>query len=237
KKFAQSRGGHLVDDPRSEHIITIQRLETLVTEFVTAELGMMIQNLALMTQAMGLGGFPHWAAHYYGWFEALGFRTMDVTASRFLGMSWLGRSLAKVLKRDFLIPYAVGLEADGQPLLKPMCPPNYASMKDAVRATVEMKWGRQGIFRGGAPAGAWSEPEKISDVAPAASEVAIEATIAYCTYLHQRYGRFPAYQMPLRTLLGFQANHVDVEFYDRFYHPQALTALQRNHIKNWHVPE
>jgi hypothetical protein len=236
KKFAQSRGGHLIDDPRSEHVITVQQLETLVTEFVTAELGMMIQNLALMTQAMGLGGFPHWAAHYYGWFEALGFRTRDVTASRFLGMSRLGRFLARVLRRDFPIPYVVGLEADRQALLKPLCPPNYASMEDAVRAVVETKWGRQGIFRGGASDGAWSEPNRVSEAAPPVSEAAVEATIAYCTYLHRRYGRFPVYQMPLRTLLGFQANHVDVEFYDRFYRPEALTALQRSHIEDWHAP-
>ena len=29
----------------------------------------MLQNLALMVQALGLGGFPHWAAHPFGWFR------------------------------------------------------------------------------------------------------------------------------------------------------------------------
>ena len=74
KRFARSRGGHLLDDPRLGRVVTIQQLEDLVTEFVTAEQGMMIQNVALMIQAMGLGGFPHWAAHAYSWFQALGAR-------------------------------------------------------------------------------------------------------------------------------------------------------------------
>lgn len=234
KRFAQSRGGHLVDDPRKEHTITMQQLETLVTEFVTAEVGMMIQNLSLMTQAMGLGGFPHWAAHYYGWFKALGFRMTEIKATRFLGMGWFVRMMAKLLKRDQPVPYVLGLETDEEVLLKPLCPPNYASMNEAVRAVVEMKWGGQGIFRGGASNSAWLAPDKISDAAPAASEATIEATMAYCTYIYQRYGRFPAYQTPLRTLLGFQTNHVDVAFYDRFYRPEALTDLQRDHLQKWH---
>jgi hypothetical protein len=235
KRFAKSRGGHLVDDPSREHTITVQQLETLVTEFVTSEAGMIIQNLGLMTQAMGLGGFPHWAAHYYGWFEALGFRMKEMKATRYLGMGWLYRMMARLLNRDQPIPLVVGLDAeDGSSLIKPFCPPNYSSMKEAVHAVVEMKWGREGIFREGASDSAWQEPSAISDAAPDVSEVAVEATVAYCSYLYDRYGRFPAYQPPLRTLLGFQVNHVDTEFYDRFYRNEALTDLQRNHLRDWH---
>ena len=41
---------------------------------------MMLQNLALMVQALGLGGFPHWAAHPFGWFQALEFAANDRAA-------------------------------------------------------------------------------------------------------------------------------------------------------------
>lgn len=234
KKFAQSRGGHLVDDPQKEHVITVQQLETLVTEFVTAEAGMMIQNLALMTQAMGLGGFPHWAAHYYGWFQALGFRMTEVNASDYLGMNWFYRTLARLLGRDQTVPLVQGLEVDGETLIKPFCPPYFDSMKDAVHAVVRMKWGRQGIFREGASNSAWRDPTKIGKQIPPVNDATVEATIAYCSYVYKRYGRFPVYQPPLRTLLGFQVNHLDVEFYDRFYRPEALTDLQRKHFQDWH---
>ena len=76
--FARSRGGHLYDDPREGRVLTIRDLESLVTEFATIEQGMVIQNLGLMTQALGLGGFPHWAAHPYGWLRALGFQVEEL---------------------------------------------------------------------------------------------------------------------------------------------------------------
>lgn len=234
KRFARSRGGELEDDLRKDRALTIQQLETLVTEFATVEAGMMIQNIALMTHALGLGGFPHWAAHPYGWFRSLGFRMSTVNASRYLGMSFVLRFVATLFGRDRPVPYVTGLEVDGVPLLAPHCPPNFPTMEDAVRHVVDMKWGPSGIFRAGARQGAWSDSGAIADAAPGVGEAAVNATIAYCEYVYRRYGRFPAYQAPLRTLLGFQANHVDVEFYDRFYRPDALTELQREHLGHWH---
>ena len=37
---------------------------------------------------------------------------------------------------------------------------------------------------------------------------------------------------PLRTVLGFQVNHLDVEFYDRFYQPGSVTEAQRQHTEH-----
>ena len=233
KGFAASRGGHLVDDPRQGRVITIQQLEDFVTEFVTVEQGMMIQNIALMVQALGLGGFPHWAAHAYSWFQALGFRMAPIRASRYLGMGRLLSAAARLLGRDFAVPCVVGLEHEGVPLLRPYGPPYYPSMEAAVRAVVERKVGPQGIFRGGVIHSAWLDPAVVA-TAPAPSEPAIQSTIAYCEYVLTRYGRFPAYVPPLRTVLGFQVNHVDVEFYDRFYRAEALTEAQRQHMHQWH---
>ncbi len=234
KRFGKSKGGHLVDDPAQQRTVTIQQVESLVTEFVTVEQGMMLQNLALMTQAMGLGGFPHWAAHAFGWFQALDFRMAQMPASRYLGMPRPLATLARALGRDQSVPYALGLERNGVPLLRSYCPPYYPSMEAAVRAVVDLKFGPQGIFRGGANRSAWGDPASVAASAPAPSEAAIAATIAYCEYVYGRYGRFPSYAPPVRTVLGFQATHVDVEFYDRFYRPEALTAAQRNHLHQWH---
>jgi len=232
-RFARSRGGHLSDDPREGRVVTIQQLEDLVSQFVTLEQGMMIQNVALMTQALGLGGFPHWAAHPYGWFEALGFRMGAMKASRYLGMGRILSAAARVLGRDPDVPYAQGLEKNESPLLKPYAPPYYPSMEAAVRAVVDRKVGPQGIFRGGVIHSAWLEPARVTE-APAPSDAAIAATVAYCEYVFGRYGRFPAYAPPFRTALGFQVNHVDTEFYDRFYRPEALTEEQRRHMESWH---
>jgi hypothetical protein len=84
---------------------------------------------------------------------------------------------------------------------------------------------RQGLFR---------EPAAVAEAAPEPAEAAVEAAIAYCEYVHRRYGRFPAYQPPFRTVLGFQVSHVDPDFYDRFYTPEALSRSQREHMQQWH---
>ena len=47
--------------------------------------GAIVQNLGLMCQALGLGGFPHFAAHPFGWPQALGFRMEDPRLSRVTG--------------------------------------------------------------------------------------------------------------------------------------------------------
>ncbi|HEX2501983.1 MAG TPA: hypothetical protein VHO73_11040 [Methylomirabilota bacterium] len=233
-RFARSRGGHLHDDPREGRVLTIRELESLVSEFATIEQGMVVQNLGLMTQALGLGGFPHWGAHPFGWLRALGFRMTELPASRYLGMSRPLAWLSRLLGRDVAVPLALGLEAGGVTLLTPFCPPYHASMEAAVRAVVELKFGPEGVFRQGTRGSAWREPTRIAETAPAPSPATVDATIAYATYLWERYGRFPAYAPPFRTVLGFQANHVDVEFYDRFYQPTALAATQREHLARWH---
>ena len=233
-RFAQSKGGHLQDDPRHERVLTIQQLESLVTEFVTIEQGMVLQNLGLMTQAMGLGGFPHWAAHPFGWLDALGFRAERIPASRYLGMSRVLGLLARLAGRDLPVTHSVGLEVDGVPLLTPYCPPYYRSMADAVRAVVDHKFGAEGVFRGGARQGGWRNPEAVVQAAREPDAAAIDATTAFCEYVYRRYGRFPAYQPPFRTVLGFQVGHVDTAFYERFYVPGALSETQRRHDEHWH---
>jgi hypothetical protein len=236
KRFGRSQGGFLRDDPRDNHLGTVQKFESLLTEFAVAEQFMMIQNLALMAQALGLGGFPHWAAHPFAWFEALDFQTVKMDAGRYLGLSGLQRLLARWFKLDLPISLPVGLERNGQSLLKPFCPPHYPSMAAAVRAVVDCKFGPRGVFRGDTCRGSWTDASAIATASAACSDATVAAAIAYCEYIYGRYGRFPAYDPPLRTGLGFQVSHVDIEFYDRFYRPEALTETQREHMKNWHAP-
>ncbi len=226
-KFARRRGGHLDDDPHHFRVATIRQVEQFVTEFVTIEQGMMLQNLGLMAEALGVGGFPNFANHEFGWFEALGFRMAQMPASRYLGAGPLASCAMKLLGKNPQVPYPLGLERHGETLLQPFCPPYFSTMTDAVRAVAEMKFGAQGIFRGGQKTSAWSDHAGISAQVPAISEAAIAATTAVCEYLWRRYGRFPVYHPPFRTVLGFQAAHLDGDFYEKFYRPEALSPSQR----------
>lgn len=231
-KFARSRGGHLEDDPHKGRVATVRQVEQFVTEFVTVEQGMMLQNLGLMSQALGLGGFPNFANHEFAWFQALGFRMEQMPANRYVGADWLPSLAMKFLNRNPVVPYPVGLERNGEVLLKPFCPPYYKSMGDAVRAVAEIKFGANGIFRSQNQGSAWTKHHEVVKQVPAFSEAAIAAATAHCEYLWNRYGRFPVYMPPYRTVLNFQASHLDVEFYDKFYRPEALGETQRKDAAN-----
>src|SRR6266550_3652386 len=118
-KFARDDGGYLECVPHKGRVATIRQVEQFVTEFVTIEQGMMLQNLGLMAQALGLGGFPNFANHEFSWFQVLDFRMDQMPASRYVGAGRFAALAMKLLKRDPLVPYPVGLERDGEMLLKP----------------------------------------------------------------------------------------------------------------------
>src|SRR5262245_61593476 len=226
-RFARSQGGHLEDNPHHGRVATLRQVELFVSEFVTVEQGMLLQNLGLMAQALGLGGFPNFANHEFAWFQALGFQMEQMPASRYVGAGPLVSMAMRLLKRDPIVPYPVGLERNGEVLLKPFCPPYYPSMAAAVRAVAEIKFGPNGVFRSAAGS-AWANHREVTQQVPPFSESALAATIAYCEYVWERYGRFPAYKPPYATVLGFQACHLDGDFYNRFYRPDALGPTQRS---------
>jgi hypothetical protein len=226
-RFARRKGGHLHDDPDELRSATIQMAETALLESMATEHGMMLQNLALMTEALGLGGFPNFARHEYSWFQAAGFRMGSMTASRYAGAGRFMSAAARLFVHDPVVPYPLGLERDNQVLLRPFCPPYYRSMEEAVRAFVETKFGAKGSYRGGAKQSAWRDPESYAAKIPAPDTTAVEAAISYCDYVCKRYGRFPAYSAPFRTVIGFQVCHVDVDFYDLFYSTESTPDAMR----------
>lgn len=218
RRFAQTHGGHLYDDPVQGRVATIAFIETWLYEFAAIEQGAMLQNLALMTEALGLGGFPHFAAHPYGWFQALEFRMEEIPFSHLIGAGLLKQWLLRAIKRDQPVPTAVGLERNGEVLIRPFCPPYYATMEEAVHAFVRYKYQKgEGTLRDGGAATAWRDGASVQARIPEYSDRAIEATIAYCEYVYDRYGRFPANSGPFRTVLAYQAHHLAHDFYARFY--------------------
>ena len=220
-RFARSAGGHLHDDPTVGRLATIGGMEAWICEFCSIEMGGILQNLGLVTAALGLGGFVHFAAHPV-WFHALGFRMEPVPAAKLKAFL--------PVKDDLSIPVAVGLERAGRPLLKAFCPPYYKNMEEAVLAFVDYKFAQgKGTFRDGGATTGWKEGAKVQAGIPKYGDRTIAATIAYCDYVYQRYGRFPCTTGPFRTLLAYQAHHVDTAFYDRFYRAEALTPAHRQH--------
>jgi hypothetical protein len=235
-RFGQSQGGPLHDNPDHGRVFPILGLETVVLELVLAEQAFMVHNLSLMEQAMGLGGWTHLAtATETGWLQALGFRLGKQRLSQMVHAGFLTRPLLKLLGEDREFAFGLGLTVGGSDLIKPYCPPYYPSMRDAVLALLDYK--RMHAFQVSIDPtipGAWKDPTTVQTDIPAFSDQCIAATIAYCTYISETYGRFPAYFGPTRTTLGHQAHHLDLDFYDRFYRPGAYTQTQSEHMRRWH---
>ncbi|MGI9058271.1 MAG: hypothetical protein ACR2H5_06810 [Ktedonobacteraceae bacterium] len=227
-KFARSKGGYLHDNFIEGRAATLSYLDTWVYEFAAVEQGAMLQNLALMTAALGLGGFPHLASHPFGWFQALGFRMADIPFSRTIGAGPFMKGLLRVLKKDIPVPTAVGLERDHQVLIKPFCPPYYRTMEEAVLAFVDYKYAQgKGTLRDGGAASNWQDGAMIQAGIPEYSDQCIAATIACCEYIYSRYGRIPGTNGPLRTLMAYQAHHLDADFYKKFYRPEVVAQIER----------
>jgi hypothetical protein len=229
-KFARSKGGHLHDDPRkNKYLLPVGYLESLLVELTAVEQGMVHQNLALMTEALGLGGFPHFAAHPFMWLQTLGFRMQVFPYTKTVGAGKLMQLAARLLNKEQMIPSAIGLERNGEVLVKPFCPPYYKNMEEAVLAFVDYKFAQgSGVYRDGGASTGWKNGAGIQNAIPRYSDQTIAATIAYCDYVYKRYGRFPSCG-PFRTVLAYQAHHVDTAFYDRFYRPEILTPRHREH--------
>lgn len=227
--FGRSRGGHLYDDPRDGRVATVTLMESWIREFGATEMGSIVQNLGLVAQAIGIGGFPHFVGYPGAWPQAFGFRMENIPLSRTIGA-------APTSGDEVVVPTPVGLERAGQPPIKPFCPPYYRTMEEAVLAFIDYKYAEgAGTFRDGGAATAWKNGAAVQAGIPKYSDRAIAATIAYCTYVHERYGRLPALTGPFSTLIAYQAHHLDAEFYDRYYRPEALPDSQRQHEARWHL--
>src|SRR5205085_2267938 len=208
-KFARSRGGYLHDDLLEGHTATLGFLDTWMYEFAAVEQGSILQNLALMTAALGLGGFPHLASHPFAWFQTLGFRMTDLPFSRTIGAGPLMKSLLQVLKKDIPVPTALGLERDSNVLMKPFCPPYYRNMEEAVLAFVDYKYAQgKGTLRDGGTATSWQDGAAVQAGIPRYSDQAIAATMACCGYRSAPYARISPTNGPFRTLMASKPHHL-----------------------------
>jgi hypothetical protein len=234
-RFGKSTGGHLHDNVHDGRVGTIAEIEYYLLELCSIEQGLMLQNLALATEALGLGGFPHYGAHRFGWPQAFGFQMRGRTFAETLHKGFFGTLLMRLLNKNVTVPQAVGFEHDGVAIFRPYTTPYYPSMEAAVRAFVASKFAPgTGIFRNAPGPSPWRDPGLIQSAIPEYSEANIQAVIAYCEYVMKHYGQFPANYGPIRTVMAFQAHHIDTRFYDKFYREGSYTETHRNHFATWH---
>lgn len=201
---------------RDEVRLSLFDLEMRVLTSLNVEQAFICQNMALALQALGLGGWaftgllPHYVLGVDPAYPGLGFRFTTPEHS----------------VRNVRPPVPVG--RDG--VFEALCPPYVPDMREAVDRFLEMRegyWAPDQPMPQRDPAGV-----RADDRRPTPDEV--EMVKDLCQYVHETYGRFPAFIDPMFVRLVFQAHHLDLEFYDRHYTEGAYGEIHRRHFELWH---
>lgn len=195
------------------------------------EADLLLQNLILCLQAMGLGGWIHAAVapvHFLGnpylsTQKGLGFRHVK-PAFRLLDFFRWGTFLPKVRS------HPVGLDG----LLEGMCPPYYPTMADAV---IAMKYGEKGIYDDKAyfeRIFKEDRGDRYRTEVPRYRPEVIACVKDVCTYIHDKHGRFPAHVDAIYVPgVWLQAHHLDLDYYDLLF-KNGYTQTHAEHQHLWH---
>ncbi|WP_266202528.1 hypothetical protein [Pontibacter kalidii] len=205
---------HLAD-PSSVWPITF--LEQWSMAELTAELSTSCYAGALMLQAMGLGG---WMFNGIDPFSMLG-------ASGNPAVPGLGFRYDSNDRWPY--PNPTGLDG----VMEGFCPPHYPTMRAAVDALCERKFGNGGPFNAATP-GPWKASAKVRGAAEVHSEEFRECVALQAQYIYDTFGKFPGTVPSIFVITYLQAHHLDLEFYDTFYKPGSYLKTHAEHMGNWH---
>ena len=189
---------------------------------------LLLQNLALVAQSMGLGGWIHAAFEntillggYPNIGPGLGFR--------------FERPKKRLIPRPYpaSAPNPVGLDG----VLQSYAPPYYKDTDAAIDAILMEKYGPSGLYSKAGTAAPSMKPEfeaAFIRESPHVEPEIVEVVRAICRYIWKTYKRFPAHCHAIDSAgIWMQCHHIDPEFYDRFFR-EAYSPTQAAHAAAWH---
>jgi hypothetical protein len=207
------------------------------------EADLLLQNLMLTADAMGLGAWIHGSIAPP---VLLGDPKFRKQYGPMLGFDW---SIPRWKPLDILrwhVPLpkytnvratCIGLRHKGEHLIKAMCPPNYDSMGEAVDAVVADKFGPKGIY---SDEGLFERiyrgefgAQYLEQASNYSADV-IACTRDICTYIYETHGRFPAHCDTIHVPgVWLQAHHVENAYYEKYFR-NGLTEAHQMHDQRWH---
>lgn len=203
---------------------------------IHVEADLLVQNLLLVIQAMGLGGWVHGAFPGPILLGAPEYREVHGPG---LGFRY---AKPKFRLRSLLRPITPLPAWQANPvalgdLLKAYCPPNHADMPSAVDALLEAKYGPGGLYRTPGPFDEVFKPphaETFTREVPHYHPDVVACTKDICSYIFDTYGRFPAHVDAFFVPgICVQAHHLDLAYYDALYR-NGYTGAQAEHDRLWH---
>ncbi len=198
--------------------VPISVLEPALYSMISGAEGAFIgQNIMLMAQAMGLGGWLFGGA----------------TAMVVMGGTPAGRGLGFHFEANPKngMPIAVGVDGG----FESYRPPYFKDMDAAVDAIVDHKFGPTGSLNPFAdkPAAFKDRPDFLRQVTRTPDKT-IQITKELCRNIWDTFGTFPAIVPPMSLQYYIQIQHCDLEFYDKYYRPGAYLRTHKEHMSKWH---
>jgi hypothetical protein len=191
----------------------------------------LLQNLMLVGQAMGLGGWVHASVAPPYILErdpskqlfGLGFRMQP-------GKTWPDTDWPPVPASQ---PNPVGIDG----VLQGLCPPYVASMDDAVDQLLAEKFGPAGMY---GDVNVFKRPylsetfaQNYLQNASHYSDQAIAYAKQICSYIYDIYGRFPAHCDAFHVPgVWLQLSHLELEYYEKYFNSNQY-ARQNQHAAMW----
>ena len=230
--FFAANGYPIVDDINCRNIPGLQQFSALphaddplplsfveqytITE-ASAELAIAANNGVLALQAMGLGG---WTYDGLNRLSVLG-GSGDPHAP----------GLGFVADHDerWTFPNVTGLPG----YFETLSPPHVSSVAAGVEKLVARKYLPGGPFHPDTR-GPWSDTPKVRGSALPPEGIQ-EVVTAEASYIYDTFGKLPGTVPTVHVLMYLQAQHLDTDFYDTFFAPDAYLHTHADHQARWHL--
>ena len=199
-----------------ENPFPMSYLEQMSLTEVTVELSCACYAGALMSQAMGLGGWMYEGINPFSILGASGDPAVPGLGFRF------------DMLPDQPLPHVTGLDG----VFEGHCQPHFKDMRAAVASVVERKFGSGGPFNAKTP-GPYKETDATRSSAAPIDEEFVDCVAAMAQYVQDTFGRFPATVPAVFTLMYLQAHQLDTDFYDTHFTPGAYLKTHAEHRQNW----
>ena len=197
-----------------EFPISQRQYEEVMMHAADYQHGMLIQNLRLAAEAMGLGCW------IFGGF------CPDLVLGGFGNMArGLNFKYEVIRGRRNYVGIPELLEGFGLP--SPWC----QSVDELIQRVLQTK--RENTID--LPYVSAVESEVRQTVGRRHSDWCLKAVKSVLTYLYDRYGRFPVYHSAMNSNLHAQIHHLDIAFYETYLKGGYITARHKSHFDDWHA--
>jgi len=222
--------------------MTMDLLDRAIGAVAGVVVGTSVQNVRLISEAIGLGDWIFGGIYDY--------TIMGAFAPQFRGLEEAGAVVCQPPEKSKRIwPYKVGIKNVKMSfsIIEGCKDSSYKNGRELVEAFLDIKYGKYKEPNNLEYDGIWSpnrDPNLVAwkrdiyemlrrDEKIKVKEDIKEAVISFIDYSVAKYGMFPRVD-PIWIPMAIQVHHLDIDFYKKYYKEEVLTENILRHFEIWH---